>query len=199
VIKALLFDYGGVVADDSCGDKLYQQLAQSLGIDERAAWELFRPLWEQLTRGQITETELWVALEKKHGRRLPPDKPDIWNTWKQMPYFPEMLDFIAELKKDGYKVGLISTIIAVTAEDIRAHGGYDPFDPVILSYEVGYAKPDLEIYTIALERLPGIRPEEVIFLDDREAYLLPARALGIQTVLVKDVRQAIAETRSLLS
>ena len=86
-----------------------------------------------------------------------------------------------------------------TESDIRAHGGYATFDPVILSCEVGYAKPDPEIYRIAMDRLPGIQPDEVIFLDDRVMCLPPAQALGMRTVLVENPMQAIAATKSLLA
>jgi epoxide hydrolase-like predicted phosphatase len=198
MIKALLFDYGGVIADDSSGERLSENLAANLGLDNQAAWHMIGSLWHQFTRGKITEPEIWARLEKQYQRPIPISKRDIWNTWEKMPYFIEMVDFAKEMKQAGYVVGMISTTVAITAADIRAHGGYDLFDPVVLSCDVGYAKPDPEIYTIAMEHLPGIRPEEVVFLDDREMCLPPAQVLGMHTVLVKNSSEAIAETRKLL-
>jgi|SRR5581483_9731671 len=198
VIKALFFDYGGVIADDSAGKNLYEQLAANLAISTDAAWKMLSPLWPQLSRGTISESEVWEKLEQRYGRSIALDKRAIWNSWARMPIHEEMLNFANELKQNGYVIGIISTTIESTAEDIRAHGGYAPFDPVILSYEVGYAKPDPEIYRIALERLPGTASNEVIFLDDREMCIPPAQQLGMHTVLVENPLQAIAATRHLL-
>jgi epoxide hydrolase-like predicted phosphatase len=198
MVKALFFDYGGVLADDSVGEKLSEHLASNLAIDSQAAWAMLGPLWHAYVRGKISEPDIWVSLGRQYGKPIPPSKRDIWATWQTMPYFPEMVDFVRELKGEGYPIGLLSTTVVTTAKDIRVHGGYDLFDPVILSFEVGYAKPDPEIYTIAMQHLPGIRPEEVIFLDDREKCLVPARALGMRTVLVESPAQAIAATRLLL-
>jgi putative hydrolase of the HAD superfamily len=199
MIKALLFDYGGVIANDSAGEKLSENLAANLSIDNQAALNMIGPLWHQFTRGKITEAEIWESLEKQYGQPIPLSKRDIWNSWGKMPYFTEMVDFVRELKRSGYTVGMVSTTVAPTAADIRAHGGYDLFDPVILSCDIGYAKPDRETYMIAMEHLPDVRPDEVIFLDDREMCLPPAAALGIHTVLVKEPNQAIIETRKLLA
>jgi epoxide hydrolase-like predicted phosphatase len=199
MIKALLFDYGGVVADDSEGEKLSEHLATNLGLDNQTTWKMLEPLWRKFTRGKVTEPEIWATLEQQYGQPISVEKRDIWNKWNKMPYFEDILSFVKKLKEDGYVVGMISTTVAITAADIRAHGGYDLFDPVVLSCDVGYAKPDPEIYKLAMQRLPGIRPEEVIFLDDRAVCLPPAQAIGIHTVLVANPAQAIADTNRLLA
>lgn len=199
MIKAVLFDYGGVIADDALGEKLTERLAKSLGTDRAVAWGMLEPLWHQLTRGKITEQQVWGALEKQYGKPIPADMRNIWNRWDLMPRFPEMLEFVNALKASGVITGILSTTVAPTVADIRAHGGFDLFDPVILSCEVGFAKPDPEIYALAMRLLPGVSPEEVIFLDDRETSLPPARALGMHTVHVENPAQAIAATKVLLA
>jgi putative hydrolase of the HAD superfamily len=93
---------------------------------------------------------------------------------------------------------LLSNVIPGTEAELRAHGAYDPFDFAILSRHVGYAKPDPEIYRLALDALPGINPEEIVFLDDQEHCLQPAQALGMQTILVQNPAQAIADIHRLL-
>jgi FMN phosphatase YigB (HAD superfamily) len=54
---------------------------------------------------------------------------------------------------------------------------------VILSFEVGAAKPSPEIYRAALERL-DVRAGDAMFVDDQAAYCDGAAALGIQTALI---------------
>ncbi|MFT5221410.1 MAG: epoxide hydrolase-like predicted phosphatase, partial [Gammaproteobacteria bacterium] len=73
------------------------------------------------------------------------------------------------------------------------------FDRVFVSSDLGLRKPDPAIYTRVLEEL-DIHPMNVLFFDDLEANIEAARALGLQTVLVKspnDIVEALQE-RSLL-
>ena len=56
----------------------------------------------------------------------------------------------------------------------------------LLSYEVGARKPDHEIYRAALsvaERaVPGIRPQEILFIDDLEKNVVGAREFGFDAI-----------------
>ncbi|MDR2853880.1 MAG: HAD family phosphatase [Prevotellaceae bacterium] len=70
---------------------------------------------------------------------------------------------------------------------------FDTLDGIVISGVEKIIKPDSRIYEILLNRYE-LKPEETIFIDDREQNLIPARALGINTVLftnVEDVRKAI--------
>ena len=57
------------------------------------------------------------------------------------------------------------------------------FDKYVVSYEVGFMKPHPRIYEVALEEA-GIRPEESIFIDDREENTAAAEILGLHTILL---------------
>lgn len=59
-----------------------------------------------------------------------------------------------------------------------SHLGY--FDLIISSSDIGLAKPDKRIYGYLIDRL-GVKPEEIIFIDNRKENLLPANSLGIKT------------------
>jgi epoxide hydrolase-like predicted phosphatase len=55
------------------------------------------------------------------------------------------------------------------------------FDAVIVSCEVGCAKPDPRIYQICLTQL-GVTPSSAVFVDDRLENLAAAEQLGIRTL-----------------
>jgi epoxide hydrolase-like predicted phosphatase len=190
VIKAFLFDYGGVMTSGGAGTELSERLGESLGISSEDAFELLKPLWNDYACGKIDEDYLWASIEKGHGAQIEIAKRTIWNTWNDdMQPFPEMLELVQELRAKGFKVGLLSNVIPNTAKDIRDHGGYDGFEFSVLSCDVGYMKPQPEIYKLAMDMLPGIEPQEVVFVDDQERMLLPAQELGMQTILAKSVDQ----------
>ena len=74
---------------------------------------------------------------------------------------------------------------------------FDPnkyFDVYIASAEVGMRKPSRDIYDLAIQRLDefdkqkggqGIRPEDVVFLDDIGENLKMAREVGMKTIKVQ--------------
>ncbi len=68
---------------------------------------------------------------------------------------------------------------------------------IIYSHEVGLAKPDPRIYALTCERL-GVRPAEMVFLDDVEPIVEAAREFGIHAVLFEANAQAIGEIEALL-
>jgi HAD superfamily hydrolase (TIGR01509 family) len=60
------------------------------------------------------------------------------------------------------------------------------FELIINSARVGFAKPDSEIFRIALERL-ALRPEQTIFTDDQKHNVEAAADLGIHAHLFVSV------------
>ena len=198
MIKAFLFDNGGVMTSGGAGNELAERLATNLGINDVEAWTLLKPVFVEYIKAKITEPELWRIVEKHYGGPISVDKRDIWNKWDSMRVQPAMVELVNNLKKSGYKVGMLSNVIPNTEKEVRKNGGYDPFEFLVLSCEVGYAKPEIEIYDIAMKHLEGIKPEEVVFLDDQEVCLEPAKAMGMKTILVKSSNQAIHEVKELI-
>ncbi|MEZ5503225.1 MAG: HAD-IA family hydrolase [Halioglobus sp.] len=73
------------------------------------------------------------------------------------------------------------------------------FEFVIDSSAVGVRKPDPGIFALALECLPGLRPQQALFLDDYPANMATACACGLQSLLVtEDLAPTIAELDALL-
>ena len=72
------------------------------------------------------------------------------------------------------------------------------FDFVIESSVVGFRKPDPRIYQMACEQL-AIDPCEAVFIDDLGINLKPARAMGMTTIKVLSLEQALADLSSVLS
>ena len=59
------------------------------------------------------------------------------------------------------------------------------FDSTIISALIGLHKPNIEIYEYALKETNSM-PNECLFIDDLEHNLVPAKELGIQTILFED-------------
>ncbi|MBB6716076.1 HAD family hydrolase [Clostridium gasigenes] len=94
-----------------------------------------------------------------------------------------IIDVLLNLKKNGKKVCLISNADIIDVKHWENSLLYNLFDGAIFSYEVGYIKPQIEIYNIALNRMKA-KPEECIFIGDGGSdELKGAKELGIKTIL----------------
>ncbi len=62
------------------------------------------------------------------------------------------------------------------------------FDQWILSYEVGFKKPAIEIFQRAME-WASVEPEKILFIDDIKSYVDVAVSLGIQGIHFKSAHQ----------
>jgi len=199
MIKAIIFDYGGVVTAGGALDDLPKKLAKNLDIPFDRAKDIVGPEnWRPFMKGLNSEDDFWDKLERNLGKSIDDSLRHVWNTWEEMKPQPEMVTLIKELKKD-HTIGLLSNTIPPTADDIKLHGGYDLFDFIVLSYEVKMAKPDIDIYQKAMTNLPGLRPEEIVFIDDQERCLVPARELGMRTILAVNPAQISQDLRLLLN
>jgi HAD superfamily hydrolase (TIGR01509 family) len=95
----------------------------------------------------------------------------------------DSLPVVRELRRRGVATALVSNCDHGTRPVVDRLGLPDVMDAIVLSFEVGVAKPDAEIYEAALDAL-GARPEEAVFVDDQAAYCDGAAALGIESVLL---------------
>lgn len=90
---------------------------------------------------------------------------------------------LRELRARGIRTAIVSNCDHGTRGVVERLGLPEEADAMILSFEVGVAKPDPRIYAIALEAV-GAGPHETLFVDDQVAYCDGAAALGIGTILL---------------
>lgn len=192
MIKAVIFDWGGVIAPNPGGGWL-GVLADMLDTtiqDLLPHWHAAG--YEDLSRGTIDETEFFRLFEVSLGMPLPNDVSRIWTDGSAFNPWPEMLTFIQNLKDEGFKVALLSNTVKPMSTVAKEKGLYDGFVPLILSDVVGSVKPELPIYQQVLDKL-HLNAEECVYIDDLQKNLVPAEKLGMATVLASEnPRQTIA-------
>jgi putative hydrolase of the HAD superfamily len=74
----------------------------------------------------------------------------------------------------------------------------DAFDVMIISAEVGLAKPAPGIFHLALDRLQ-VQPSEAVFVDDYGANIEAAQGVGLNAIHFRSADQAVAELDLLLN
>ena len=110
--------------------------------------------------------------------------------------YEDSLPVVRELRARGIRTVLVSNCSFSTRPVVDALGLEAEFDAIVLSFEVGAAKPDAEIYREALARAGNIAPGRAVFVDDQARYCDGAVAVGLQTMLIDREEAAPAEGRS---
>ena len=89
----------------------------------------------------------------------------------------EVLEILRACREKA-KLVLISNATSRLPSDLRRLGIAEDFDYIINSSEVGFAKPDPNIYFAALDTV-GATPDQTLFIDDNAGHVASATRLGI--------------------
>ena len=102
---------------------------------------------------------------------------------------PHLDEVLAELKKKGYKLGVITNTVTSREEHVRiALRRIDAekyFDVVLTSVDVGHEKPDERIFMTALTAMK-VKPHEAMMVGNRiSTDIVGGNRMRIKTVLMK--------------
>ena len=97
--------------------------------------------------------------------------------------FDDVLPFLRRLRDRGIKIAIVSNCTENTRALLVATGVDALSDTLVLSCEVGAAKPAPEIFQCALDRL-GVSADAAVFVDDQPGFCAGSVALGIRTVQI---------------
>jgi putative hydrolase of the HAD superfamily len=98
--------------------------------------------------------------------------------------YEDSIPVLRALRARGVRTALVSNCSRSTRPVVDGLGLEQEMDAVVLSFEVGAAKPDAAIYRAALDRL-GAEPADAAFVDDQAVYCDGAAALGMRTYLIQ--------------
>jgi putative hydrolase of the HAD superfamily len=97
--------------------------------------------------------------------------------------YDDAIPFLEMLRSRGVLTAFVSNCNESTRPLLTALGVTGLVDQVILSCEVGCAKPSAGIYRRALDQL-GVPAAAAVFVDDQPGYCAGAAALGITAVQI---------------
>ena len=203
MIKAILWDFGGVLTTSPFEAFNRYEEEHQLPRDFIRGINAVNPTtnaWSKLENGLISIEAFdgeFGAESKAAGHSVP--GKDVLRLLSGA-VRPRMVSALKTCKQQ-FKVGCLTNNIkpdkgsALNRNDEQLAEYMDImglFDVIIASSVEGVRKPDPEIYRIALSRME-VSAEACVFLDDLGVNLKPARAMGMQTVKVLSVDQALEE------
>lgn len=181
--RAVIFDFGGVLWDMRWD--VARELDRAHGLPRSSVFEtLYRcAAWDDIERG-VGDPAAWTAaahreLERRAGRPL----PRLHDEWRKAQVVIGANVALVEALRPRYRCSILSNA------DLSLRGRIEGelalhhlFDDIVVSAEVGVAKPQPEIFRLAAERL-GLAPAACVFVDDWDRNIEAARAVGMAAVL----------------
>jgi epoxide hydrolase-like predicted phosphatase len=197
-IQAVIFDVGGVLVRTQ-GREARRKWEARLGLPEMGLGRVIfgSDVSARALVGQATVPQVWrdvaarFGLDEQQMREL---ESDFWSDdWVDA----ELVQFVRGLRP-RYKTAILSNAWPearkALTDRFKLAGAVDV---MILSAEVGCAKPDARIYQIAGEQL-GVQLGDAVFVDDMLENVAAAQALGMRGVRFINTAQAVAEIKRYL-
>lgn len=190
MIKAIIFDCFNVLIADATK----QALANMKVLDPEKRAE-FSAVTHAVDKGIISDVEA-IGTQSELLGMAADDFISLRNVGEVRN--EQLIGFIETLK-GSYKLAMVSNINSRERLDSRFLPGQldQLFDAVIPSGEVGYIKPQPEIYFIAAQQL-GVEPDECVFIDDIPEFCEGARAVGMHPIHFTSNEQTITDLNSLI-
>lgn len=199
IIKNLVFDFGNVLIEWNPA----KILAAFVKEEDRKRVEaaIFDSgLWAQTDTGQLTLKSAIQAAQTLLDSSYSATVEAIFTHWYEtVDVYHQLQEKIFEWAQLGYGIYILST----TSEIFYAveNAGLLPMTKVltgkILSYEVGFAKPDKSIYQKLLAQY-ALQANQCVFIDDLQINLDVAKSLGFETILATSEQQNIIAIEELL-
>ncbi len=181
IIKAILLDYGGVIADEGFQNGL-RAMAREQGLDEEAMMMVAKnAVYDSgFILGQGSEQEFWAMMREGSGLRG--DDADL--TRRVLEGFvlrPWMVSLVQQWLEQGYLTGILSDQSHWLDWLDDRDGFFRYFDFVFNSYHLGKGKRNPAVFSEVADQLE-LAPAEILFVDDMKSNVERAQAAGWQAV-----------------
>jgi len=192
-ILAVIFDMGGVLYDWQKG---WRETARKLGRNYKELIKIVLKLAPSAELGELSLSEFFQKVGEDAG---------LGNKWKQMdrdipfnfPRIDETFELL-EMLKGKYKLAVLTNNPPEIMDRWEKVGDYKKyFDIIIDSSEVGFRKPEREIFILTCQELK-LSPEECLFIEDSKEHIEAAQKLGFKVVHFTDPKRGVKKIKSIL-
>ncbi len=189
-IKAVLFDFGGVLAELRAEAHLLPLVGNRLTREEMWALWSVSPAVRAHETGTISAAQFAERIVEELALEIGPQEFLAgFREWVVGPY-AETHDLIRNVAA-CYTTALVSNTSALHWPVIESLGVLPYMHHVFASYQIGRIKPDRAYFEFVLEQM-GVAPREAVFFDDSPLNVAAARGMGLHAYRVDgaaDVRQ----------
>ncbi len=190
-LRAVIFDYGMVLTGQP-NQEAHAAMLRITGLPFDRFERLYWADRHAYDEGKLTGIAFWQKFLRDSGLNLAESAAEelnqcdarMWTTQN-----PAMLAWQLRLKQRGILTAILSNMgDSVLANMKREFDWLPRFDVLVWSYQLHMAKPDPAIYLHTLQQL-GTRPDETLFIDDKQVNVDAARDLEMPAILFSSIER----------
>jgi putative hydrolase of the HAD superfamily len=180
-LKAVLFDFGGVIAEEGFREGLMAIGGKNNLDPERFFTDVDRLIYETgYLIGRADEASFWYAVRKKTGI-TGSDGELREEILTRFAFRPAMLAYADSLRATGLKVAMLSDQTNWLEEIDGKTPLFRHFDMVFNSFRLHKSKRDASVFQDVCKAL-GVRTDEALFVDDNINHIKRAESEGLRTI-----------------
>jgi putative hydrolase of the HAD superfamily len=190
-MRAVIFDYGEVLC--TADPAARRQLLALTGLDNESFERLYWRDRRDYDLGILDGPGYWAKFARDAGLNFTPAQIEaliendvlMWTGALNEP----MLTWATALQNAGLFTAILSNMGPDVLRTMHQEFAWlAHFNHLTWSCELGVAKPDPAIYTLTCEAL-GVRPNEALFLDDKQENIRAAEPLGLHAIQFRNTAQ----------
>jgi len=200
MIKAVLFDFDGVLTLDATGStSIINYIVHETGIEKKLFVREYSKYNRDLLYGNKTHKQIWNSLCDNLNKDISIEV--LYDSFINTPMDNNMLGLVGQIKDLGYMTGIITDNKKDRIDMISKYFELEKlFDYIVVSAEIGSGKDDEVIFQRTIQDF-SIEPNQCIFIDNSKKNLVIPRRMGMKTLFynheVRDFEQLKLELESL--
>jgi HAD superfamily hydrolase (TIGR01509 family) len=180
--KLILFDWGNIVEAHTTG---YTCADARNDLFVASGYKGKEIIFRKISKYRLTKItsieefgKTFEEMAKDFNFNVPYEKfiELYYKIFANVDYYQDVADFEVSLKDKCY-IGILSNLTIFDKERLDKQVDLSKYDYVFLSFEIGYKKPDKNIFEIVSKQLP-FKPENILFIDDKDDNIDMAKKFG---------------------
>lgn len=190
--RAVLFDFFNTLVSGGNATRwaVTREMGADVGVDPDEYAKLFASVWHQRMTGEMGDLRAQIRTVAGRLGAQPSDTALDTAVRRRMELArstivagKESVHVLTALRAAGFRVAIVSNCTSESGEVIHTTLLAQAADAVVLSCDVGLAKPDPAIYLLACERIGVPDPSDCVFVGDgADTELRGAARLGMRVI-----------------
>ncbi len=174
-VRGVVIDIGGVLVHDRLLDTASRWAGELALSPAEMLTAVYGGNDDTVLIGRVSEDEWWEVVRSRLGTDTSGLRAALESgqTWQD-----ELVAVLREVKPSA-RTAILSNAWPSQRSRMAELELTDVVHELLLSCEIGCAKPDVNAFKITLQRL-GTAPEETLFIDDTAGHVEAAATLGIR-------------------
>lgn len=195
MIKTIIFDLGNVIVNVDKTEQ-YKKFSASSGKTVSYIKDYFEnsSLRKAFERGKLTSIQFYHKLSQELNLNM--NFNEFKNAWCNIFSLNKKVEDLLKKLKKKYKLILLSNTDILHFEYIKNKFKIvNTFDEYVLSYKVGYRKPNPLIFLVALRKAKAL-PFNCAYIDDIPEFVYVARFMGIKAFKYENFGKLVKDLNS---